>query len=143
VGVLLCCKPTILGDIIVYVAAGLLLSYGVVILIKAISFIVIKAKVIHIVLFFLLGAVLTTLGILAFVYRDTANIVIYVGTGVAIAIYGLIEVIVAIKHMIKANKGNETVVRTQHEKKGNKEIEHKDDNIIDAKVEPEVVDKTK
>lgn len=158
IGVLLCVMPQLLGSVIVYFVAALMTVYGVVSIIKAISFILIKAKKWHIALFFIIGAILTVLGILAFVYKDKAGIVIYIGCGLVVAVYGVVEIVVAVKQMIKANKAKEekaTTTQDESTKKRKllgfkrKHKEEKKEEIIDAEVEevkkgdePEVIDKT-
>lgn len=98
-GVVLLTDLTLISKIIITLMAVLLLTFGVAVVVKAI---VLLAQKYHktglIVAYFILGAALITLGILAFVFQGQVLQIAYAVAGVAIIALGIIQIIFSVKN---------------------------------------------
>ena len=63
-----------------------------------------------IIVFFLLGALFLTLGILSYVFSEEATVVIYVATGALMCLVGVIQIIFGIVATVKAKKIADDIV---------------------------------
>lgn len=92
-GVTLCVNTALLPGILIYVIAITVLSLGVAILVKAIIFCVRKVPTKYIVLGFVIGAILIAAGILALIFQSETQNFLYIVTGVALIVVGVLEIV--------------------------------------------------
>ena len=103
-GVVLVYKPTLVGEYAIVLIGAFILAFAAIEIGEAVAMIFFKQKKFFIVLFFVIGALLTVAGILAIIFRDEIKNVIYVILGAAITLFGLVEVFNGTKVAIKEGK---------------------------------------
>ncbi len=96
-GIVLCIVPNIMGAILTYFAGALLLSLGLFAIIKAVLFIVYRQKVSWIILYIVAALVCIAGGVLVFCFTGEAKVVIYCIVGAAVAVIGILGLILSIK----------------------------------------------
>lgn len=116
IGVILCVQSeSLLKDIIVIFVGALLLAGGAVYIGKASAGLVFKIKKGYVVLFFVLAAILITLGILALCYQSTAVQVIYIILGIVIALGGILEIVLGAKALHAIRKAKKELAKQEKE----------------------------
>ena len=103
-GVVLCVHNTMIQDLIVLFVGTILTTIGVVFLGEATSMIFFKRPKPSIVLFFLLGALFLTLGVLSYVFQQEATTIIYIATGGIMCLVGVWQIIFGIIATARAKK---------------------------------------
>ena len=103
-GVVLCVKNTMITEILVIFIGTILTTIGVVFLGEAVSMIFFKRPKPSIVLFFLLGALFLTLGILSYVFQQEALQIMFYGTGAVMCLVGVVQMVFGTVATIKAKK---------------------------------------
>lgn len=102
IGVVLLTDLNLISTIIITLMAVLLITFGVAIIVKAIVLLAQKYnKVGLIVAYFILGAALLTLGILAFIFKSEVLQIAFAVAGVAIVVLGITQVVFGIKTVKK------------------------------------------
>ena len=104
IGVVLCVHNTMINDFIVVFVGTLLTTTGVVFLGEAVAMIFFKRPKPSIVLFFLLGALFLTLGILSYVFQQEALQIMFYGTGAVMCLVGVVQMVFGTVATIKAKK---------------------------------------
>ena len=117
VGVLLLIKYPIIGEFITIFVATLLVSMGGVSLINGFLLVLYKKKIRWMVLFFSISAICITLGVLAFVFKEEATPIIYIGLGIAMAITGVIQIIIGTAILREENKKERAAKKSNSKKK--------------------------
>ena len=97
VGVVLCIVPNVMGVVLTYFAGALLLAFGLMLGIKSVLLIVFKQKVSWIIAFITATLICITGGILVFCYLGAAKVVLYCILGAAVAIAGILFLVLSIK----------------------------------------------
>ena len=128
IGVTLLVNPTMIGQFVTIFIATLLCGSGLVEMGEATAMVFFKRHKFFIVLFYILGAALIALGVLAFVFQNDAQKVMYVASGAILAGVGVVELILGVVSLFKNRK----------EKKDDKEVEDKKE-----KDEPKLLEENK
>lgn len=97
IGVVLCVKTGLIGDIIVYFMSVFAIALGVIELAKAIQFINLKYKVIYIILCFFIAALGIAFGIFALIKPGMVLNIIYIIVGVFLITIGITNIIASSK----------------------------------------------
>ena len=100
-GVVLCIHRYMIGSFIVYLIGILLLALALICILKAVIFIIYKYKVTWIVIHFVMAAIGIAGGVTVLVFRDESKMVLYAIIGSFIALLGILEVILAVRSIIK------------------------------------------
>ena len=101
IGVTLLINPTMIGQFITIFIATMLCAAGVIEIGEATAMVFFKRPIFFIIAFYLLGATLITLGVLCFSFQDNVQKIIYVASGVILALVGLIELALGVYSLIK------------------------------------------
>lgn len=109
-GVVLCIDRSIIGSFIVYLLGVFLLALSLVCLIKAVLFIVYKYKVMWIIAQFIIALIGIGGGIVVLCFREESKVVLYAIIGSIILLLGVLEIILALRIMLKKNGQEDEVV---------------------------------
>lgn len=96
IGVTLLVNPTMIGQFITIFIATMLCAAGVIEIGEATAMVFFKRPIFFIVAFYLLGAILITLGVLCFSFQDNVQKIIYVASGGILALAGVVELILGV-----------------------------------------------
>ena len=97
-GILILTNINLLPDMIINIIGIILIAYGTALLFKSIALVIKKYKKTgYIVLGFLVGAIAIAGGILTIIYSSAVQTIIYIGLGVAIACFGVMQIITTAK----------------------------------------------
>ena len=119
IGVVLLCNTEIISQFITVFVATLLCGLGAVEVGEATAMVFFKRPKPFIVIFYLLGAIFITLGVLAFAFKNQVEQIIYVSVGILICITAVLEMILGVRGIFTASK----------------EAKEEKENVIDSPVE--------
>ena len=146
VGVCLLCNRDLIDSFITIFVATLITAMGVVEIGEATSMIFFKRPVFFVVLFYILGAALITLGVLAFCFKDNVSQIIYVGVGVIMCLTALLQIGLGIhglfiaRKLSKLEKENVVDAEVTEVPSDNKEETKEETKQIEEKKDDEPVD---
>lgn len=146
VGVCLLCNQEMIGSFITIFVATLITAMGVVEIGEATSMIFFKRPVFFVVMFYLLGAALITLGVLAFCFQENVQQIVYVGIGVILCLTAILELVLGVHGLIlavklsKLEKENVVDAEVTEVPSDNKEETQEDTKQIEEKKDDEPVD---
>ena len=144
VGVCLLCNRDLIDSFITIFVATLITAMGVVEIGEATSMIFFKRPVFFVVLFYILGAALITLGVLAFCFKVSQ--IIYVGVGVIMCLTALLQIGLGIhglfiaRKLSKLEKENVVDAEVTEVPSDNKEETKEETKQIEEKKDDEPVD---
>ena len=103
-GVVLVYKPSLIGEYAMILIGAFILAFAAITVAEAVAMIFFKAKKFWIVFFFVIGALLVVGGVMSIVFAADIKAFIYVGLGIAMAAFGIVEIISGIRVAIKGRK---------------------------------------
>ena len=115
-GVALCYKTQLLGEYLIVFIGGFILTFAVVFIAEAVAMIFFEKKKFWIAFFFVVGAILTLLGVLAIIFQGALKNYIYLVLGFLMMVFGLYEIISGTILVIKEKKAGKGKRKSKEEK---------------------------
>ena len=121
IGVVLVYKPSIIGEYAMLLIASFVLAFAAIEIGEAVAMIFFKQKKFWIAFFFIIGALLVAAGVISIIFADAIKAFVYVGLGICVLVFGVVEIFNGIKVAIKDKK--------------DKKLEEPKEEVVDAEVE--------
>lgn len=109
IGVVLCIKNTMIGEFITIFVGTLFLCMGAVCCGEAAAMIFFKRNKVSIIVAFIVAAIFITLGVLALVFPETVEKIIYIAIGAIACLIGLLEIVLGIISAFAMKKADKEI----------------------------------